>query len=81
MAYSVLIHLENEDAVLGEMEELPASTANFISVNNPRRRDGKDLPFIQANVTTVMWATHRVTYIEVVPGEAAEKLVTFVRES
>jgi hypothetical protein len=62
------------------MEELPASTANFITVANPRKRDGKDLTFIQANVTTVMWATHRVTYIEVVPGEAEEKLVTFVRE-
>jgi hypothetical protein len=80
MAYSVLIHLVNEEAVLGEMEELPASTANFITVANPRKRDGKDLAFIQANVTTVMWATHRVTYIEVVPGEAEEKLVTFVRE-
>ena len=80
MAYSVLIHLVNEDAVLGEMEELPASTANFITVTNPRKRDGKDLPQVQANVTMVMWATHRVTYIEIVPGESEEKLVTFVRE-
>jgi hypothetical protein len=80
MAITVLVHLENEDPVLGEMEELPSSTANFITVNNPRRRDGKDLPFVQANVTTVMWATHRVSYIEIVPGEAEEKLVTFVRE-
>jgi hypothetical protein len=80
MAYSVLIHLVNEDAVLGEMEELPASTANFITVSNPRKRDGKDLPQVQSNVTMVMWATHRVTYIEIVPGEAEEKLVTFVRE-
>jgi hypothetical protein len=80
MAYSVLVHLTNEDAVMGEMEELPASTANFITVANPRRRDGKDLPYLQGNVTTVMWATHRVSFIEVVPGEAEEKLVTFVRE-
>ena len=80
MAYSVLIHLLNEDSVLGEVEELPASTASFITVSNPRRRDGKDLTTIQTNVTTVIWPTHRVTYIEVVPGEAEEKLVTFVRE-
>jgi hypothetical protein len=80
MAYTVLIHLLNEDSVLGELEELPTSTSNFITVANPRRRDGKDLAIIQANVTTVLWPTHRVTYIEVVPGESEEKLVTFVRE-
>jgi hypothetical protein len=80
MATSVLVHLTNEDAVMGEMEELPAPTANFITLANPRRKDGKDLPYLQSNVTTVMWATHRVSFIEVVPGEAEEKLVTFVRE-
>jgi hypothetical protein len=80
MAYTVLVHIMNEDPVLGDMEDLPAATANFITINNPRRRDGKDLNNIQANVTTVLFATHRVMYIEVVPGEAGEKLVTFVRE-
>jgi hypothetical protein len=80
MAISVLIHLLNEDSVLGEIEELPQASANFLVVANPRKRDGKDLPTIQSNVTTVIWPTHRVTYIEIVPGESEEKLVTFVRE-
>jgi hypothetical protein len=80
MAYTVLVHLQNEDAVSGEMEDLPAATANFITVLNPRRRDGKDLPYLQGNVNTVLWATHRVAFIEVMPGEAEERLVTFVRE-
>jgi hypothetical protein len=80
MAVTVLIHLTNEDAVMGEMEELPAKDANFIMVTNPRRRDGKDLPYLQPNVTTVIWTLPRVSFIEVVPGEAEEKLVTFVRE-
>jgi hypothetical protein len=76
----VLVHLANEDAVMGEMEDLPSVSANFITVLNPRRRDGKELPYLQGNVSTVIWATHRVSFIEVVPGEAEEKLVTFVRE-
>jgi len=80
MAVSVLIHLTNEDAVLGEMEELPSPSANYVTVINPRRRDGKEIPYLQLNVTTVMWATHRVSFIELVPGEGEEKLVTFVRE-
>lgn len=62
------------------MDALPESTANFITVINPRRRDGKDLHYLQGNVSTVLWATHRIAFIEVLPGEAEEKLVTFVRE-
>lgn len=80
MAVSVLVHLNNEEAVQGEMEALPESTDNFITVINPRRRDGKDLPFLQGNVSTVMWPSNRVSFIEVLPGETEEKLVTFVRE-
>lgn len=80
MTVSVLVHLTNEDAVMGEMEALPAANANYITVANPRRRDGKDLPYLQPNVTTVIWAIQRVSFIEVIPGEAEEKLVTFVRE-
>jgi hypothetical protein len=80
MAISVLLHLTNEDAVLGEIEALPAVDANFIQVANPRRRDGKDLPYLQPNVNSVIWAIQRISFIEVMPGETEEKLVTFVRE-
>jgi hypothetical protein len=80
MAVTVLVHLSNEDSVQGEMDALPAADANFITVANPRRRDGKDLPYLQPNVTSVIWAMHRVSFIELLPGEAEEKLVTFVRE-
>jgi hypothetical protein len=80
MPISVLVHLLNEDSVQGEMEALPAPDANFVSLANPRRRDGKDLSYLQANVTNVIWAIHRVAFIELLPGESEEKLVTFVRE-
>jgi hypothetical protein len=80
MPFAVLVHLLNEEPVMGEMEQLPTADANFIAVSNPRRRDGKDLHYLQLNVTTVMWASHRIGFIEVLPGEAEEKLVTFVRE-
>ena len=80
MAISVLVHLTNEDSVVGEVEALPAADANYITVSNPRRRDGKDLPYLQPNVSTVIWTIQRISFIEVMPGEAEEKLVTFVRE-
>jgi hypothetical protein len=80
MTVSVLVHLNNEDSVQGEMEALPSPTDNFVTIVNPRRRDGKDLPYLQGNVNTVMWTIQRIAFIEILPGEAEEKLVTFVRE-
>ena len=80
MPTTVLIHLSGEDPVLGEIDELPAPTDTAITVNNPRRRDGKDLPYIDGNVVTVMWPMHRVTFMEILPTIDEEELIGFVRE-
>ncbi len=80
MPTTVLIHLSGEDPVLGEVDELPAPTDTAVTVNNPRRRDGKDLPYIDGNVVTVMWPMHRVTFMEILPTADEEELIGFVRE-
>jgi hypothetical protein len=80
MAYTVILHIANEDAVVGEVEELPSPGDNLIIVQNPRRRDGKDLIYLEANVTTVIWPMHRMNFIEVLPGEEEEQIIGFVRE-
>ena len=49
-------------------------------VHNPRRRDGKDLNYLEANVNSVIWPLARVSFIEVMPGSEDEKIVSFVRE-
>lgn len=80
MPTSVLLHLSGEDAVLGEIDELPAPTDTTVTVNNPRRKDGKDLPYIDGNVVTVVWPMHRVTFLEILPTAEEEELIGFVRE-
>jgi hypothetical protein len=80
MALSVLVHLSGEDPVLGEIEALPAPTDVSITVNNPRRRDGKDLSYVQGDVVTVIWPMHRINFIEILPTSEEEKLISFVRE-
>ena len=80
MPYSVLLHLPNEDAVVGEMDELPKPNDTIIHVHNPRRRDGKDLHYLETNVTSVIWPLHRVAFIELLPGEEEERVIGFVRE-
>jgi hypothetical protein len=80
MSYTVLVHVSGEDAVLGEIEELPEPDAVIITVNNPRRKDEKDLPYLYETVTSVIWPMHRINFIEVLPTREDEDLIGFVRE-
>jgi hypothetical protein len=77
---TLLIHIMNEDPVMGEVEEMPASADMLVLVKNPRRRDGKDLPYLEQNVTQVIWPMSRINYIEVIPGLEEEEIISFVRE-
>jgi len=77
---SVLIHLLNEDPVLGEMDTLPGLADTLIVVKNPRRRDGKDLHYLEVNVSSVYWPVARVNFIEVMPSGEEEEIISFVRE-
>jgi len=76
---TVLIHIMNEDPVVGEVEKLPDSTDTVVTIKNPRRKDGKDLFFLEANVTTAIWPIGRLVLIEVLPS-AEEEIIGFVRE-
>ncbi len=80
MAYTVLIHIQNEEPVIGEIEELPTPNDLNIRVQNPRKRDGKDLQYLQSDVTTVIWPWSRISFIEVLPSGAEDEIIGFVRE-
>ena len=80
MAITVLVHLSGEDPIVGEIEALPTPADASITINNPRRRDGKDLAYVQSNVVTVIWPFHRINFIEVMPTAEEEKIIGFVRE-
>jgi len=80
MAYSIILHLAGETAIIGEVDELPKNTDTIITVNNPRLRDGKDLHYIEANVVKVIWPLVKITLIEVLESQEEENLIGFVRE-
>jgi hypothetical protein len=77
---TILMHIQNEDPVLGEVDELPSPGDTLVTVKNPRRRDGKDLHYLDANVTTVMWPVTRIVFIEIMPTGEEEEIIGFVRE-
>jgi len=80
MAISIIIHINDTDPVLCEIEELPDPNHQTITVMGPRRVDGKDLHYLATGVTTVIFPLHRISFIELVPREDEEHIVGFVRE-
>jgi hypothetical protein len=78
---TVIIHIQNEDPILGEIDELPKPSDMLLVVHNPRRRDGKDLSYLDPTVTTAIWPVARMHFIELIPGEEdGEEIISFVRE-
>lgn len=80
MPFTVLIHIANEDAVVGEIDEMPTPGDLTITVKNPRKRDGKDLQYLQNAVTTVVWPWNRINFVELLPSDTDEEIIGFVRE-
>lgn len=77
---TIILHINNEEAVVGEVEALPTPTDTNITVKNPRRRGDKELPYLEASVSLVIWPMHRLNYIEVMPSREEEEIITFIRE-
>lgn len=76
----VLVHVKNEDPVLAEMAEMPNPNDTLIILQNPRRRDGKDIPYLDVAVQTVIYPYERINFVEILPGEEEEEIISFVRE-
>ena len=80
MPHSVIPHISGETAIAGEIEELPKPTDTIILVLNPRQKDGKDLHYLDNNVTKVIWPLSKVSFIEILEGVGEEKIIGFVRD-
>jgi hypothetical protein len=78
--YTIVLHIQNADPVVGEVDELPAATDTLVVVTNPRRLDGKDLHFLSENATSVIWPVDRLNFIEILSSKEEEDIIGFVRE-
>jgi hypothetical protein len=76
---SIIVHLQNEDPIVGEVDELPKPTDYLITIKNPRKKDGKDLPYLDANINLIIIPVFRVNFIEIA-SEHEEEIISFVRE-
>jgi hypothetical protein len=80
MPYTVIIHPTGEEPIIGEVEQLPEPSDITITLNSPRKIDGKELHYLSENVLTVIWPISRLNFIEILPTKAEEEIIGFVRE-
>lgn len=80
MPHSVIIHIAGETSIAGELEELPKPADTIILVLNPRQKDGKDLHYLDNNVTKVIWPLNKISFIEILESAGEEKIIGFVRD-
>jgi hypothetical protein len=81
MAFEANLHLYNEDPIRVEMDKLPDPTHVSLVVLNPRRMDGRALHYVTEGATTFIFPWSRVSFVEIMGGEEAEKeVVEFFRE-
>ncbi len=81
MAKVVIIHVIGEDPILADMEELPKPQDLFVEFTNPRKRDGKAIPYITQGAKVFMYPWHRLSFVEVMTTETErEEVIEFFRE-
>ncbi|OGO26801.1 MAG: hypothetical protein A2W33_02470 [Chloroflexi bacterium RBG_16_52_11] len=80
MPYTLILHIHNADPIVGEVEDVPEPTDTMVIITNPRMRDGKDVPYLAENVTTVLWPIDKIHFIEILSGKEEEEIIGFVRE-
>ncbi|RLC67758.1 MAG: hypothetical protein DRI48_01460 [Chloroflexi bacterium] len=80
MPRTVLIHVKGEEAVVGEVEQLPEPTDQVMIVSNVRYRDGRDVSYILPETSTVIYPWSIIHCVEVLTDEKEEEIISFIRE-
>ena len=76
---TIIVHIANEDAIVCEVEDLPEPAATSLIINNPRKRDGMDVHYVDEEVTTLIIPWHRINFVQVLPAGDEEDVIGFVR--
>ena len=77
---TIIVHVNSEEPIEGEVEDLPQPNSNFVLLNNPRLRDGKDVHYLAEEVTSMMIPWHRINFVQIMPSGESEEVMSFVRQ-
>ena len=77
---TVLIHVLNEESVVGEIECIPEPSDQVLIVSNVRLRDGREVSYLLPETDTVVYPWTRIHCVEILPSEEEEEIISFIRE-
>jgi hypothetical protein len=81
MPIEVLLHILNEESVMGEVDHVPDPKDQVLILKNARYRDGRDVTYLLPDTNTVIYPWDRIHCVEILSGEEeGEEVVSFVRE-
>jgi len=76
MAIRAILH------VPGDVAEAPKPSDQFVTILNPRRKDGKPIPTMDEAATSFLYPWSRISFIELFEERSQrENVVGFFRES
>jgi hypothetical protein len=61
-----IVHLQGEDAILADLDELPDPNHNYIVLRNLRKKDGKPLSYVAEGATAFLYSWNRISFIEMI---------------
>lgn len=79
MRQSVLLHLTDETQILGEVDQLPKPSDQFMIIHKPQQKDGSKLAFMEDNGPTLLIPWHQIAYVQLLPKSGIDEVIGFVR--
>jgi hypothetical protein len=65
VAIPAIVHILGEDAIYGELDQMPSPTDQFVFLRNIKQKDGKPLAYIMDGAQAFLYAWHKITFIEI----------------
>jgi hypothetical protein len=80
MHQSVVLHMVDQEIIMGDVETLPIPSDQFIIIHNPLLPDGRRLSYLEDGVRTILVPWHQILFVQLLPGDGSDMPVGFVRE-
>jgi hypothetical protein len=65
VALTVIVHLVGEEAFMAELDELPSTMQNHITLRNIRKKDGKEVTYLTDGAKAFVFPWTRISFLEV----------------
>jgi hypothetical protein len=64
MGIPAIVHIVGEDAIYGELDDVPDPTHQFLVLRSISQKDRKPLNYIDDRAEIFLYAWHRITFVE-----------------